>query len=139
MITVIKRRGNKQDFDLEKIMISIASTADEAGIHMTNKETKLVAEDVKSKIIRLRGENAETSALELRSLVGTALCEAGFDKVSYVYNRGKVSCPRDLERHVDAVKEHLQAISEITDKETALMELEKIYSSKTELFKKDRL
>lgn len=113
MITVIKRKGREQGFDLAKIETSIFNAARDVGVPMSEKECQLAASDVLKKILALRGEEAKTSSYEIRELVEISLAELGFKKVAEAFERGKPADQTDIERHVEAIRMHRQALKEL--------------------------
>jgi transcriptional regulator NrdR family protein len=138
MINVIKRKGNVQPYNEEKIMISLANSAEEAGIFMSHKEAQMVAHDVTKSIIKLRGEDALTSSMELRILIGASLRDFGFSKVADVFDRGKINSKKDIERHARALEHHMKAIQEIAGEEKLDKIVDDLQSDKTQLFKKNQ-
>ncbi|PKK39926.1 hypothetical protein ABB02_00715 [Clostridiaceae bacterium JG1575] len=121
MITVIKRNGNQQPFDEHKLRVSILNAARDAGVQMSDKETKLVAEDVEHLLKALRGEEAVTSSIEIRSLVRTSLVNFGYSQVAELFERGKLADITDIERHRKALEEHRKALETLTNQKIVVV------------------
>ncbi len=118
MLTVIKKRGNKQPFDAEKIMISINNAARDADLILTKKETELMAKDVERHIISIRGKDGVTNSYEIRALVRLVLQEFGFPQIVQSFERGKVNDFSDIERHRQAIAEHQACLDELLRAQT---------------------
>ena len=82
---VLKKFGNVEAFDKEKIYNSIASTSDEAGAGMTRGDISLITEDVLKKMKSIRRNVYPTK--EIRGYVKEALEENGYIKVLNQYNK----------------------------------------------------
>lgn len=82
---VLKKLGNVEAFDKEKIYNSIASTSDEAGAGMTTGDISLITEDVLKKMKSIRRNVYPTK--EIRGYVEEALEENGYNKVLNQYKK----------------------------------------------------
>lgn len=82
---VLKKLGNVEAFDKEKIFNSIASTSDEAGAGMTTGDISLITEDVLKKMKSIRRNVYPTK--EIRGYVEEALEENGYNKVLNQYKK----------------------------------------------------
>lgn len=82
---VLKKLGDVEAFDKEKIFNSIASTSDEAGAGMTRGDISLVVEDVLKKMKSIRRNVYPTK--EIRGYVKEALEANGYYKVLNQYNK----------------------------------------------------
>ena len=82
---VLKKRGNVEAFDKEKIFNSIASTSDEAGAGMTRGDISLITEDVLKKMKSIRRNVYPTK--EIRGYVEEALEENEYYTVLNQYKK----------------------------------------------------
>ena len=82
---VLKKQGNVEAFDKEKIYNSIASTSDEAGAVMTTGDISLITEDIHKKMKSIRRNVYPTK--EIRGYVEEALEENGYNKVLNQYKK----------------------------------------------------
>lgn len=114
MLTVIKKKGNRQPFDPHKIETTIVNAGNDGGIMITAKEAELMAHDVEKNLIALRGENGVVSSYEIRALIRAALKNFGFPQVIKYFERGKLHNPSDIERHKHAIAMHQAALTELT-------------------------
>lgn len=115
MITVIKKKGNKQPFDPNKIKTSIINAGNDAGIIISSKEAELMTHDVKKNIVALRGEDGITSSYEVRELIKVALKNFGFPQIVKFYERGKLHDTADIRRHLKAIEDHRKALEALTE------------------------
>lgn len=115
MITVIKKKGNQQPFDPNKIKTSIINAGNDGGIILSSKEAELMTHDVKKNIIALRGEDGITSSYEIRELIKVALKNFGYPQIVKFYERGKLRDAADIKRHLEAIEQHRKALEELTE------------------------
>ncbi|WP_300411098.1 ATP cone domain-containing protein [Lagierella sp.] len=83
---VLKKLGNVESFDKEKIYNSIAVTSDEAKAGMTSSDVKFVVDQVLKMMKSIKRNVYPTK--EIRSYVQKALEDNGFIKVLNQYKRG---------------------------------------------------
>lgn len=84
---ILKRGGNVEAFDKEKIYNSIASTSDEANCGMTAGDINIVVDHVLKQMKSITRNVYPTK--EIRSYVGEALLENGYSKVLDQYNKNQ--------------------------------------------------
>lgn len=113
MLTVIKKRGNKQPFDRDKIKTSINNAARDAELIITSKEADLMSQDVERHITAIRGKDGVTNSYEIRAMVRLVLQEFGFPKIVQFFERGKLADMTDIDRHRQAIAEHQAALAEL--------------------------
>lgn len=86
-MTVIKRNGRSQEFDINKILLTVENASDEAKAPMSSSDIGNVGEDVQAKIDSLCCE--QISSAEIRNIVVDTLKALGFSKVSEYYSKGR--------------------------------------------------
>jgi hypothetical protein len=84
---VLKKSGDVEAFDKEKIYNSIASTSDEANSGMTAGDINLTVNHVLKRMKSIRRNVYPTK--EIRSYVREALKENGYSKVLNQYDKNK--------------------------------------------------
>lgn len=139
MLTVIKKKGNEEPFDQNKLIVSILNAARDAEIPMSHKEAELAASDVKKQLEALRGPQGVTSSFEVRAMVRAALRGMGFGKVSQMFERGRLFDPDDIERHRQAIRDHEKALEELTGAQGAASDETDPDENKTALYKSSGL
>ncbi len=82
MLKVVKRDGRIVDFDPDRIMTSVANSARDSEIQVTEKELKLIAHAVEKTVTKVRGENGITSTYEIRGVVVRALKDMGYRNIA---------------------------------------------------------
>ena len=80
---VLKKLGNVESFDKEKIFHSIAQTSDSAGAKMNTSDVNIIVEDVLKKMKSIKRNVYPTK--EIRGYVEEALKEEGYKKVLEAY------------------------------------------------------
>lgn len=80
---VLKKLGNVESFDKEKIFHSIAQTSDSAGAKMNTSDVNIIVEDVLKKMKSIKRNVYPTK--EIRGYVEEALREEGYKKVLEEY------------------------------------------------------
>ncbi|MDU1010603.1 MAG: ATP cone domain-containing protein [Finegoldia magna] len=80
---VLKKLGNVESFDKEKIFHSIAQTSDSAGARMNSSDVNIIVEDVLKKMKSIKRNVYPTK--EIRGYVEEALEEEGYKKVLEEY------------------------------------------------------
>lgn len=80
---VLKKLGNVESFDKEKIFHSIAQTSDSAGAKMNSSDVNIIVEDVLKKMKSIKRNVYPTK--EIRRYVEEALEEEGYKKVLETY------------------------------------------------------
>ena len=80
---VLKKLGNVESFDKEKIFHSIAQTSDSAGAKMNSSDVNIIVEDVLKKMKSIKRNVYPTK--EIRGYVEEALKEEGYKKVLETY------------------------------------------------------
>lgn len=90
MLTVIKRNGRIEKFDLDKIKTSISNCASEGDIMFNQKDLEIIAKDVEKKILTIRGFDSQTSSYEIKAIVLETLHQVGYKKAAEIYCKGCV-------------------------------------------------
>lgn len=80
---VIKKDGRVQDFDIQKLRISIESTSDEAKAPMTSSDIDNVMEDVEGMLKKSGLKRIHTS--DIQNMVINSLKQLGFAVVARYY------------------------------------------------------
>lgn len=80
---VLKKLGNVESFDKEKIFHSIAQTSDSAGAKMNTSDVNIIVENVLKKMKSIKRNVYPTK--EIRGYVEEALREEGYKKVLEEY------------------------------------------------------
>lgn len=111
MLRVVKRDGRIIDFKKSNVMTSVANSARDSQIQLTEKELELIAKAVEKTIVEVRGEDGVTSTYEIRGVVVRALKEMGYKNIAKDFYEGE-----KIRR-----KEHLQ---EVLEEEKEAEELE---------------
>ena len=84
---VIKRDGRVQDFDINKIMLTVEYASDSAGAPMASSDIKNVGEDVQVKIGSYSSDYIHSSVIQ--QFVIDSLKELGFSTVAKYYSEHK--------------------------------------------------
>jgi transcriptional regulator NrdR family protein len=82
MLKVVKRDGRIIDFEKMNVKTSVANSARDSEIKLTEKELELIAKAVEKTIAEVRGEDGVTSTYEIRGVVVRALKEMGYKNVA---------------------------------------------------------
>ena len=82
---VIKRKGNIQDLDMDKISASIVNSADDIKFTLTQSDINIVLNQIKKNLAELTKGNRSTSTYEIRGLVYHSLIDNGFKAVVRSY------------------------------------------------------
>jgi len=91
MLKVVKRDGRIVDFNPDRIRTSVANSARDSGIQITDKELQLISSSVEKTIKRVRGEDGITSTYEIRGVVVRALKDMGYRNIAKdFYDHSKV-------------------------------------------------
>ncbi|KAF5061234.1 ATP cone domain protein [anaerobic digester metagenome] len=106
MLTVIKKKGNRQPFIPEKIKTSIMNASEDTGLKLNHKEAELMSQDVERTLIERHGENGVTSALEIRDLVREVIKNFGYPQVLEAFDQGKKPGSHDPKRHLKELAKH---------------------------------
>ena len=80
---VVKRDGRLQEFNLEKIMLTLEKASDESGDCFTHLDIKILAKDIENKIKTQCGDPVHV-ALILKIVV-EQLRESGFNRTAKYY------------------------------------------------------
>ncbi|WP_138202818.1 ATP cone domain-containing protein [Haloimpatiens lingqiaonensis] len=80
---VVKRDGRLQEFDINKIMISIERSSDDAGNPMNSSDILNLSGDIKNKL--WKDFNESVSYKDIRKTVIEVLQDAGFKSVAKAY------------------------------------------------------
>lgn len=89
MLKVVKRDGRIIDFDLERIKVSVANSARDSEIQVTEKELVLISHQVEKTIRKVRGEEGITSTYEIRGVVVRVLKEMGYRNIAKDFYEGE--------------------------------------------------
>ncbi len=106
MIRVLKRDGRIIDFDKMNVMTSVANSARDSEIQLTEKELELIAKTVEKTIKDVRGENGVTSTYEIRGVLVRALKEMGYKNVAKDFYEGeKIRRKEVAEHHLEELED----------------------------------
>lgn len=83
---VIKKDGRMQDFIKDKLALSIKNSARDVGVLLSEKESLLLSEDVRKKVIFLRGDDGVTSSYEIRAIMTDIMVNSGYSNLAKHYN-----------------------------------------------------
>ncbi len=113
MLRVLKRDGRMLDFQKINVKTSVANSAGDSGIQLTEKELELIAKTVEKTIKEVRGEDGVTSTYEIRGVVVRALKEMGYKNVAKDYYEGEKIRRKEIieERHVK--EERLEEVEKL--------------------------
>lgn len=89
MLLVYKRSGKTEAFSSEKLMTSLINTGHDMNFTLNQRESELLVQDIKNKIIDIRGEDGLTSAFEIRALVTYSLRSIGYSQLAYTYYKNR--------------------------------------------------
>jgi transcriptional repressor NrdR len=84
---VVKRDGRIQDFDLDKIIVSIERASDDIGEPMNESDANCAAQSIE-KNIKAQGKEAITFQ-EIRNIVTSELKKLGFSDIAAAYEKSK--------------------------------------------------
>ena len=82
---VIKKDGRLQDFDLEKIKISILSATNDSKELLNESDVKILVQDINSKMKEVRKDCEDTSSYEISGIVIAVLKRDGFSDIIEKY------------------------------------------------------
>ena len=85
MMKVIKKDGRLQDFDLQKIKISILSATNDSKELLNESDVKILVEDINSKMKEVRKDGEDTSSYEISGIVIAILKRDGFSDIIEKY------------------------------------------------------
>ncbi len=80
---VLKRDGRYQEYDLDKIKLSIERASDEARQPFTLSDIEMLGKDIHSTILNI--ETDTIKSVDIHNIVYNQLKNAGFDKVARCY------------------------------------------------------
>lgn len=84
-MTVMKKDGRIQDFDIEKLRLSVANASDEAKAPMSSSDINLVIKDVMESIEAIEAQHHLNTAM-LRKFIIDSLKKFGFTLVAKHYS-----------------------------------------------------
>ncbi len=99
MLRVVKRDGRIIDFDKANVKTSVANSAQDSEIQLTEKELELIAKTVEKTIKEVRGEDGMTSTYEIRGVVVRALKEMGYKNVAKDFYEGEKIRRKEIAEH----------------------------------------
>ena len=82
---VIKRNGNIEEFDINKLRVSIINSADDINFILTEGDINILLNQIKKRLSELTNDNRATSTYEIRGLVYHALMNNGFKGIVKSY------------------------------------------------------
>lgn len=85
---VKKRDGRMQDFDINKIIITIEGASDDAKEPMNESDAELVGRAIERKVNSYNGTAIPVQ--EVMDIVIEELGNLGFKKIAEAYERGKI-------------------------------------------------
>ncbi len=88
---VIKKNGRVQPFNREKIEISVTNAGLDIKERLSERDARVITDDVVKKLKDMRGEDGRTSVYEIRILAAKAIQENGFDKIARHYFLGMLT------------------------------------------------
>lgn len=97
MLKVVKRDGRIIDFLLENIKTSVANSARDSQIQVTEKELDLIAKSVEKTIKKVRGEDGITSTYEIRGVVVRVLKDMGYRNIAKDFYEGEKMRKKDAQ------------------------------------------
>ncbi|MGL5149487.1 MAG: ATP cone domain-containing protein [Clostridium sp.] len=80
---VIKKDGRLQEFNANKVKLSLEYAGDTAAIELNESDLKILVEDIERTLIQTRGEDGNTSSYEI---VGTIIKVLKEDRFTAVIN-----------------------------------------------------
>lgn len=83
---VLKKDGRLQDFQIDKLATSITNCASDINLILSDKDSRLLSQDVLNKIKKLRGEEGLTSSYEIRAIMTEMMINSGFNALCNHYN-----------------------------------------------------
>jgi len=86
-VKVIKKDGRIQDFDINKIMLTVEYASDSAGAPMASSDISNIGEDVQEKVNSYGSDHIYSSVIQ--QFVIDSLKELGFSKVAKHYSEHK--------------------------------------------------
>lgn len=89
MLRVVKRDGRIIDFKTMNVKTSVANSARDSHIQLTEKELELIAKSVEKTIKEVRGEDGVTSTYEIRGVVVRVLKEMGYRNIAKDFYEGE--------------------------------------------------
>ncbi|NLK00679.1 MAG: hypothetical protein GX318_05510 [Clostridia bacterium] len=82
---VIKRDGDLEDFDIDKIMTSIINSADDVDFILTRGDIKFLTQQIQENLMLLTSNGRPTSTYEIRGLAYHVLQTCGFKTIVKPY------------------------------------------------------
>lgn len=95
MLKVVKRDGRIIDFQLDNIKTSVANSARDSEIQVTEKELDLISKSVEKTIKKVRGEDGITSTYEIRGVVVRVLKDMGYKNIAKDFYEGEKMRKKD--------------------------------------------
>jgi len=89
MLRVYKRSGRIETFDNHRLITSLLNTGYDMNFTLNQRESELLVEEIKDKIIDIRGEDGLTSTFEIRALVTYILRKRGYSDLAYHYYKNR--------------------------------------------------
>lgn len=84
---VLKRNGSYQDFDLDKIRLSVERASDEANEPFNTSDLELLGKDIEHAILNCCSDVIHAD--DIKNIVAMTLMKLGFKKVALYYNEHK--------------------------------------------------
>ncbi|CAM3008445.1 ATP cone domain-containing protein [Hathewaya histolytica] len=82
---IIKRSGNIESFNLEKIRTSLENCANDVNVTLTEGDIKTILSDILSTLEKTRKDASPTSVYEIRGLIYTILINHKFETLCKAY------------------------------------------------------
>jgi len=92
---VIKKLGNRQDFDVEKIRCALKKTAEDAGVKFTTKEWKELKPRILGRLEKIMNDKDELYFWEIDDVVADTLLRSRFNDIAKYYIMAKAREVRD--------------------------------------------
>lgn len=80
---VIKRDGRKQDFDKNKIKVSIMRASDDAKVPFNTSDI----ENITDSVVKVIGERVEIKVMEIHEITLKTLKDFGFNKTAELFDK----------------------------------------------------
>ncbi|MFD3156663.1 ATP cone domain-containing protein [Haloimpatiens sp. FM7330] len=85
---VVKKDGRIENFDISKVMTTIARASDDANTPLTSSDVENLSEDVRDNIVT--NYKDPVHVIQIRDAVIRELQKLGFRSIASVYDTGKV-------------------------------------------------
>lgn len=82
---ILKRNGEYQEFDMEKIKKGITNASIDSDTTLNNSDVKYISKEIDSIIKRIGRENNYTSTYEVSMIIFHTLIKFGFSEVATCY------------------------------------------------------